>query len=174
VRQTSTAAGAHARKEAESQPAELTAPQEDPPASAAVQQVDQIAGKVLSVGKIVDAQTGNLPVRILLDNPRGQLAIGQTLEVAITVAEGATVLAVPAEAVFDLGEGSIVCVVRDHASHQLHVEAGQPREGWTPVTGSDLRPGEPVITKGGFNLPDDTEVTIEPEAGASSEPAEAT
>ncbi len=127
-------------------------------------------GKVEFVGRIADAQTGNLPVQILVDNPDGRLTLGQTMGVTITVDEHSGVLEVPSQAILDLGEGPILSVVRDGKAVVLHPEAGTPHDGWVAVTGTDLKEGEPVIVEGGYNLPEGTAVKLE-EAAVKSEEA---
>ncbi len=39
-------------------------------------------------------------------------------------------------------------------------DVGRPQEGWVSVAGTDLKPNEPVIIAGGYNLPDGTPVKI--------------
>ena len=111
---------------------------------------------------MVDPQTGNLPVRCLVDNPEGRLAIGQTVGLSITVHAGVEVLSVPAEAIFDLGEGPVLCVVRDGEAIQLHPHLGDSHGGWVAVAGTDLEAGEMVVVEGGYNLEDETPVHVEP------------
>lgn len=118
----------------------------------------EASGKVAFVGQVADTQTGNLPVRILVDNPEGRLALGETVRVAITVDEKAGVLQVPAVAIFDQGEGPVLTVVREGKSVLLHPELGSPHEGWVAVSGTDLKEGEPVVVEGGYNLPEGTPV----------------
>ena len=72
-----------------------------------------LEGKVDFVGRLADAQTGNLPVLILVENPDGRLTLGQTMGVTITVAEHSGVLEVPSAAVLDQGEGPVLTVVRE-------------------------------------------------------------
>lgn len=141
---------------------------ESAPAAAAEDAVQE--GKVEFVGRIADAQTGNLPVQILVDNPDGRLTLGQTMGVTITVDEHSGVLEVPSQAILDLGEGPILSVVRDGKAVVLHPEAGTPYDGWVAVTGTDLKEGEPVIVEGGYNLPEGTAVKLE-EAAVKSEEA---
>jgi RND family efflux transporter MFP subunit len=131
-----------------------------------------MAGKVAFVGRVADLQTGNLPVRILVDNPQGQLTIGQSIRAAIGGEEHKGVLQVPAVAILDLGEGPVLGVVRDGKAVQLHPEVGAPRDGWVVVSGTDLKEGEPVIVEGGYNLPEDTPVLVsERKAPAGAEAA---
>ncbi len=117
-----------------------------------------MVGKVAFLGRVADPQTGNLPIRVLVDNPRGRLTLGQSVRVSITVDERKEVLQVPAVAVLDLGEGPVLNVVRDGKSVVLHPEVGTPRGGWVLVSGTDLKEGEPVIVEGGYNLPEGTPV----------------
>ncbi|HEV3137695.1 MAG TPA: efflux RND transporter periplasmic adaptor subunit, partial [Pirellulales bacterium] len=120
-----------------------------------------VAAEVVFVGQVADAQTGNLPVRCLVENTDARLAIGQTVSIAITVKEELEVLSVPTAAIFDLGEGPLVNVVRDGKTVVLHPQLGTSHEGWVAVSGTDLEPGEPVIVEGGYNLKEDTPVTVE-------------
>jgi len=121
---------------------------------------DVMTGKVAFVGRVADAQTGNLPIRILVDNPQGRLTIGQSIRVSIVVDERKNTLQVPAAAILDLGEGPILSVVRDGKSVILHPEVGVSDAGWTEVTGIDLKKDEPVIVEGGYNLPAETPVQV--------------
>ncbi len=115
-------------------------------------------GKVASVGRIVDPQTGNLPVRLLFNNAEGRIAVGQTVSLSIMVAEMENVLVVPPTAVFDLGDGPLLIVVHEGKVVHLHPESAVTHGGWTMVTGTGLKPGEPVVVDGGFNLPEETPV----------------
>jgi RND family efflux transporter MFP subunit len=126
------------------------------------QHAGALPAEVVFIGQVVDPQTGNLPVRCLVDNPEGRLAIGQTVSLSITVHAGVEVLSVPSAAIFDLGEGPVLCVVRDGEAIHLHPHLGESHEGWVAVAGTDLEAGEMVIVEGGYNLEDETPVHAEP------------
>jgi HlyD family secretion protein len=138
------------------------AEQKDAPAEA-------IAGKVTFVGRVADPQTGNLPVRILVDNAQGRLIAGQIAGATITVAVKKDVLAVPADALVDAGEGTEISVVRDGKSVVLHPKLGVQDNRWVEVLDTDLKPEEPVIVEGAYALPDRTPVTIEPAKSEAKE-----
>ena len=129
-----------------------------PDASAAEE--EGLEGKIAFVGRVADPQTGNLPIRVLVDNPQGRLILGESLRVSITVNEGKDVLQVPAAAILDLGEGPVLNVVRDGKAVPLHPEVGTPHGGWVAIAGTDLKEGEPVIVEGGYNLPEGTPVKL--------------
>ncbi len=128
-----------------------------------------IAGKVEVVGKVADPQTGNLPVRILVENADGTLKLGQAVSATIVVREE-TALAVPVEAVQDAGEEAVLNVVRNDKTVVLHPKLGLKDEHWVAVSGTDLKPDEPVIVDGGYNLPEGTEVDTE--SAEEAKPAE--
>lgn len=128
-------------------------------------------GKVAFVGRVADSQTGNLPIRILVNNPEGRLTIGQSIRVSIVVEERKDVLQVPAIAVLDLEEGPALCVVRDGKSVLLHPEVKMSRQGWMEISGTDLKPGEQVVVEGGYNLPEQTPVKLFSEKAEAKEEA---
>ena len=130
-----------------------------------------VRGEVIFVGGVADPQTGNLPVRIFVDNSgstQAALTLGQVVSATIGVNEK-NVLAVPAAAVHDLGEGPLVTVVRGGKTVLLHPLLGLKDNRWIEIAGTDLKPGEPVIVEGGYNLPEGKAVTIEPRATAGKD-----
>ncbi|MDR3620228.1 MAG: efflux RND transporter periplasmic adaptor subunit [Paludisphaera borealis] len=129
-----------------------------------------LPGQVESISRMADPQTGNLAVRVLVENPKGRIALGQTVRATIVIEEREDVLQVPAVAVFDLGEGPVIGVVRDGKSVMLHPKIGTKQGAWVEVSDVDLKEGELVITEGGYNLPDGTTIELaEPPAVASAE-----
>ncbi len=130
----------------------------DPGPDASAEDEHEMAGSVAFVGRVADPQTGNLPIRVLVDNPKGRLTIGQSVRVSIIVDERKGVLQVPADAVLDLGEGPILNVVRDGKTVVLHPQQKTPHGGSIEVAGTDLKEGELVVLEGGYNLPEGTPV----------------
>ena len=125
--------------------------------------------RVVSIGRVVDPQTGNLPVRLLVENSDSRLAIGQTVGVSIVVAEVPAALVVPQAAVFDVGEGPRVMVVREGKIAHLSPESAVPHGKWNVILGTDLKVGEPVVIDGGFNLPEGTAVKHDAEPATVAE-----
>ena len=52
----------------------------------------------------------------------------------------------------------------------MHPKLGLKDEHWVVVSGTDLKPDEPVIVEGGYNLPEGTEVDAE--SAEEAKPAE--
>lgn len=139
----------------------------------AIKELDSFSGQVAYVGQAVDPQTANVPVRVLVDNSQGRLRLGQMVAVAITVLEKPNLLAVPAAAISDLGEGPLLSVVRDGKSVLLYPQLGLKGQQWVEVVGIDLKPGEPVVVEGNYNLPEGTKIKEQrDDSGDEKVPAE--
>ncbi len=120
-----------------------------------------LPSKVVFIGQASDPQTGNLPVHLLVDNAESELAIGHSVNASIVVHQTEEVLCVPLTAVFDIGEGPVISVVREGKTEHLHPRLGLSHAGWIAVSDTDLKPGEPVVIEGGYNLKEETPVNIE-------------
>lgn len=137
-------------------PADDEAPGADPRGGEA----PVLSGRVDFVGRVADPQTGNIPVRVLVENAEGRLTVGESIRVAIEREQREGVLQVPADAVLDLGEGPLIEVVREGKAVVLHPRVGAARGGWVAVWDTDLKEGEPVIVEGGYSLPEGTPVKL--------------
>ena len=114
---------------------------------------------------MADPQTGNFPVRVLLDESLSTaLGVGQTVAVVITVREKQDALVVPANAVFDLEEGARAERGPRRKVGRASSPVGIRDKQWVEVEGTDLKAGEPVIVEGGWSLPDGT-IVKEKETG---------
>jgi len=133
-----------------------------------------IQGTVVFVGRVVDSQSGNLPVHILVDNSNSSLTAGQTVEASIVVDAKDNVVAIPLAGLCDAGNGPVINIVREGKSTIAHPTLGIHDGSWAEILGTDsttpLKPGEPVIVEGGYNLPEGTAVSA---TDASSESAAA-
>jgi membrane fusion protein (multidrug efflux system) len=123
-----------------------------------------VLGKVTFVGHVADSQTGNLPVHIKVENSGDRFAVGEVVWAAITVAEKKDVLVVPRAALFDVGDGPELNVIRDGISVRLRPRLGLRDARWVEIVGdgseSLLTAGEAVIVEGTYNLPEKTKVTV--------------
>jgi membrane fusion protein (multidrug efflux system) len=133
---------------------------------------DVPGGKVTFIGSAADPQTGNYPVRILMENNGTRLRLGQVVKAAIVLKKEEPQIAVPEAAIFDQGEGPLLAVVRDKKIKLLHPELGPSDGGNVAVAKTDLKEGEPVVVEGAYGVPDDTQATILPEPPRAPAPAE--
>ena len=103
----------------------------------------ELTGKVAFVGRVADAQTGNLPVHVAVDNPDGKLTLGESVAASIEIDTLKDVVQVPAAAVFDLGEGPILNVVRDGKNVTLHPKVAPPAATKSPSPTSTSKTANP-------------------------------
>ncbi len=134
---------------------------------------DELTGEVVFVGRIADPQTGNYPVRILVDNSTGRLRVGQVVRSIVALRTEEPTMAVPDAALFDQGEGPVLAVVRDGTIKLLHPELGTAEGGYVAVHKTDLHEGDQVVVEGAYNVPDGTIATIETAAAGQAEEKDA-
>ena len=106
-------------------------------------------GRVDYLYPTLEASTRTLKARLVVDNP--SLALRPNMYVDVTIEkENAPVLAVPREAVLDLGERQVVFVDLGGGRLQAReVLAGQDVGGWVAVH-AGLEEGDVVVTSGQF------------------------
>ncbi len=124
---------------------------------------DVLGGKLTFIGSAADPQTGNYPVRILIDNKGTRLRLGQVVKTTVLLKTEESLIAVPDAAIFDQGEGPVLAVVRDKKIKLLHPELGAIEDGNVAVSKTDLKEGEPVVVEGAYAVKDGTEATILPD-----------
>jgi HlyD family secretion protein len=125
-----------------------------------------LKGRVTLVSPALDPGSTTIEVWVEASKPDPALKPGMTVEVAMTGRTAKDALVVPAPAVLKSGEGAdyVVLAGSDGKAHQKTVQVG--------IRGTELvqilkgvSAGDPVITTGGYALPDGTAVKVE-EAGA--------
>lgn len=105
------------------------------------------AGKLVSIGRVLDSRSRTLPITFAADNRILGLAVGQSVFLHLLMNETAPAPVVPAAAIVDDAGRPIVFVqVEGEAFERRPVTVGA-REG-DVVQISGVKPGEHVVTKG--------------------------
>jgi HlyD family secretion protein len=138
-------------------PAELKVPGLDEP----------VKGRVSLVSPALDPGSTTIEVWVETLKPEPAMRPGMTLEVSMTVKSVKDALVVATPAVFKNSDGAeyVVLAGTDGHAHIKTVQVGIRNAEFTQVL-SGVIAGEPVITTGGYALPDNTQIKIE---AASSE-----
>jgi HlyD family secretion protein len=150
-------------------PAQLKVPGMDEP----------IEGKVTLVSPALDPGSTTIEVWVEAKKPNPALRPGITVQVAMTAKTVKEAVVVPAAAVYKNPEGNgnyVLVAGTDDKAHMKPVQVGI-RNGEDAQIASGINPGDPVITSGGYAVPDGTKIKVEkPEApekaGADKEGAE--
>jgi HlyD family secretion protein len=133
-------------------PAELRIPGVDEP----------VMGRVTLVSPALDPGSTTIEVWVEAVKPNPALKPGVTVEVAMTAKTVKDALVVPTPAVFKNNEGAnyVVIAGSDGHAHIKTIQVGVHNAEFSQVA-SGLTAGEPVISSGGYALPDNTQIKIE-------------
>jgi cobalt-zinc-cadmium efflux system membrane fusion protein len=109
---------------------------------------ETFAGKVGHVGEVVDPATRTVKIRCLADNKSHKLKPEMFAKVDVLNAAGHKIILVPAQAVLNDGDKSIVIVASEgNTFRSRRVEVGPEMEGKVRLLGG-VRPGEKIVTDG--------------------------
>jgi RND family efflux transporter MFP subunit len=114
--------------------------------------VDESTGKLVTVGRVIDAQSRTVPVIFDLVNPGGRLRIGQFAKVHIATGAAAHLLAIPESAILDEGGKPVAYVqVEGERFERRALTLGPRALGWVGVR-EGLEAGERVVTRGAYEV----------------------
>ena len=105
------------------------------------------AGRVMSIGRVVDPQSRTVPITFAADNRMLGLAVGQSIFLHLLMNETAPSPVVPASALVDDAGRPIVFVqVEGESFERRPVTVGAREGGLVQVSG--VKAGEHVVTRG--------------------------
>ena len=141
-------------------PAEIKIPGLDEPVKA----------RVSLVSPALDPGSTTIEVWVEAAKPDPALKPGMSVEVTMTAKTVKDALVVPTPAVFKNSEGAeyVLLAGSDGHAHVKTVQVGVRNAEFTQITGG-LSAGEPMISSGGYALPDNTQIKIEAPAPAEKE-----
>ena len=141
-------------------PAELKIPGLDEP----------IKGRVSLVSPALDPGSTTIEVWVEAAKPDPALKPGMTVELSMTAKTVKDAIVVPASAVFKNAEGAdyVLLAGSDEKAHQKTVQLGIRNSDLAQIAGGIDR-GDPVITTGGYAVPDGTQIKIEKPAAEEKE-----
>jgi len=142
----------------------------DPATISAPGMDETVQGKVTVVSPALDPNSTTVEVWVQAANPGQRLRPGSSVKVSMLAAKIPGAIVVPASALLTTpqGETSVMVAGADGRAHQQVVKAGVRQDDEVQII-SGVKAGENVITKGGYGLPDNTRVQIEPAGEQSSD-----
>jgi HlyD family secretion protein len=123
---------------------------------------EPIKGHVTLVSPALDPGSTTIEVWVEASKPDPALKPGMTVEVAMTAKTVKDAIVVPTGAVFKNSEGTdyVLLAGSDEKAHQKPIRLGIRSSELTQIA-SGINPGDPVITTGGYAVPDGTQIKIE-------------
>lgn len=108
--------------------------------------------KVLTTGGALDPATRTVPVLLEVVDAAGRFNLDETVPVELVTGGGAAALAVPREAVHrDEGVEVVYVQAGGESFERRLVRSGPRHAGWVAIL-DGLRPGERVVTRGGYHV----------------------
>lgn len=133
------------------------------PAELKISGLDEpVKGRVSLVSPALDPGSTTIEVWVEASKPDPALKPGMSVELSITAKTVKDAIAVPTAAVFKNAEGAdyVLLAGSDEKAHQKVVQLGVRNSELTQIA-SGINPGDPVITTGGYAVPDGTQIKIE-------------
>jgi len=143
-------------------PAELKIPGLDEP----------LKGRVSLVSPALDPGSTTIEVWVEASKPDPALKPGMSVQLSMTAKTVNDAIVVPTAAVFKNSEGAdyVLLAGADEKAHQKSVRLGIRNSDLTQIA-SGINPGDPVITTGGYAVPDGTQIKIEKPGAEEKEAA---
>ncbi len=116
-------------------------------------------GRIVEIGMVMDQTSKSYPVRISLDNSKGNFLAGMYAEVSIITDRVSDALVVPVDAISYKGDATSVMVVVDDKAEQRIITTGV-NDGDSYVVTDGLVSGDAVIVKGNTDLVSGEKVTV--------------
>jgi RND family efflux transporter MFP subunit len=108
--------------------------------------------RVLTTGGALDPVSRTVPVLLEVTNTSGRLTIYESTPVELYSSVGDTAIAVPKTALYEDGGLDVVFVQTGGESFEKRmVETGPRHAGWVSIL-DGLRPGDRVVTRGGYHV----------------------
>jgi RND family efflux transporter MFP subunit len=135
---------------------------------------DPVKGRVSLVSPALDPGSTTIEVWVEVRKPNPALKAGMTVDLSMTAKTAKDALVVPTAAVFKNSEGAdyVLLAGSDEKAHQKTVQLGIHNKDFTQIV-SGINPGDPVITAGGYAVPDGTGIKVEAPEKESGDKASA-
>jgi multidrug efflux pump subunit AcrA (membrane-fusion protein) len=136
---------------------------------------DAIMGRVSLVSPALDPGSTTIEVWVEARKPNPALKPGMSVSVEMTAKTVKDAIAVPSAAIYKNTDGAyyVLLAGTDQKAHQKMVQLGVKNAELTQIT-SGISAGDPVITSGGYAIPDGTSIRVEkpsaPEKGVAEAP----
>jgi RND family efflux transporter MFP subunit len=128
---------------------------------------DPVSARVTLVSPALDPGSTTIEVWVEARKPDPALRPGMTVGTSMTAKTAKDAIVVPGAAVFKSTEGDeyVLLAGSDQKAHQKKVQVGIRSKDAAQIV-SGINPGDPVITAGGYAVPDGTAIKVEQPGGS--------
>jgi len=131
---------------------------------------EPVKGRVSLISPALDPGSTTIEVWVEARKPNPALKPGMTVSISMTAKTVRDAITVPTSAVFKNAEGAdyVLLAGADEKAHQKVVQLGVRNAESTQIA-SGIKAGDPVITTGGYAVPDGTAIKIEKPSAAEAD-----
>ncbi len=112
---------------------------------------EMFTGKITAIIPVGDSASRSFPVKVSVDNSDNHIKGGMLCRVSLAIGEANSVLAVPKDAVVNMGQNHLVYVVQEGVAKPLPVQLGNASDSMIEIKGA-IEPGMQVVTRGNERL----------------------
>ena len=112
---------------------------------------EDFTGKISAIIPVGDSTSRTFPVTVAVENPNNRIKGGMLCRVSLAIGRPNFVLAVPKDAVVNLGQKHLLYVVNDGMAQPLPVQLGDASDSMIEVRGP-VKAGMQVVTRGNERL----------------------
>lgn len=141
----------------------------DPAAITSPATTQKIPARITVVSPATDPNSTTVEIWAEAENPKDILRPGTTAQISIVAEKLDNALVVPSSSLLNQPDGSkaVMVVGSDDRAHLQTVQTGIQSGDQTQIT-SGLKGGQQVVATGGYGLPDNTQIKIEPSSGTTT------
>ncbi len=112
---------------------------------------EKFRGRIAAIIPVGDSASRTFPVKISIDNPNNRIKGGMLCRVSLAIGKPNSVLAVPKDAVVNVGQQHQLYVVHEGVAQPLSVQLGNASDSMVEVKGK-IQAGMQVVTRGNERL----------------------
>ena len=112
---------------------------------------EKYTGKIAAIIPVGDSASRNFQVKVSVDNLNNRIKGGMLCRVSLAIGKPSSVLAVPKDAVVNMGQKYLLFVVREGVAQSLPVQLGVASGSMIEVKGP-IKAGMQVVTRGNERL----------------------
>ena len=112
---------------------------------------ERFTGKIAAIIPVGDSASRTFPVKVAVDNRDNHIKGGMLCRVKLAIGRADLVLAVPKDAVVNMGQSHLIYVVQEGVAKPLPVELGNASDSMIEIKGA-VEPGMQVVTRGNERL----------------------
>jgi HlyD family secretion protein len=129
----------------------------------------KIPARITVVSPATDPNSTTVEIWAEADNPKDVLRPGTTVQLSVVAQKLDKALVVPSSSLLSQPDGSraVMVVGSDNRAHVQIVQTGIQSGQETQII-SGVKSGQRVVVTGGYGLPENTQVKIEPSSGAAT------